>query len=83
MQELALRVNELSAVVYARVSSDQQTLGYSLQTQIEAGRIYAQQHNYRVLGDFSDDYTGENLDRPSLNKLRDFVSELEFVRSKN
>jgi site-specific DNA recombinase len=68
-------VSELSAVVYARVSSDQQTLGYSLQTQIDAGRIYAQQHNYKVLGEFSDDYTGESLDRPSLDKLRDFIAD--------
>jgi site-specific DNA recombinase len=75
VQDVTVRVSELTAVVYARVSSDQQTLGYSLQTQIEAGRVYAQHRNYKVLGEFSDDYTGESLDRPSLDKLRDFVAD--------
>jgi site-specific DNA recombinase len=65
----------VTAVIYARVSWETQREGYSLQTQIEAGYTHAAQHNYKILAEFSDDYTGNSLDRPSLDQLREFVIE--------
>jgi site-specific DNA recombinase len=62
------------AVLYARVSTDEQARGYSLQTQLEAGRRYAAERGYAVAADFQDDYTGESLDRPGLNELRQYVT---------
>jgi site-specific DNA recombinase len=64
----------MNAVIYARVSTDEQVHGYSLQTQLEACRKYASERGYRVVGEFKDDYTGASLDRPALNQLREFVS---------
>jgi site-specific DNA recombinase len=64
----------ISAVIYARVSTDEQGRGYSLPTQIEACRKYAIDRGYRVLKEFTDDYTGDSIDRPGLNDLREFVS---------
>jgi site-specific DNA recombinase len=75
MLEQPQETDERSAVIYARVSWETQREGYSLQTQIEAGYAYAAQHNYKILAEFSDDYTGASLDRPSLDQLREFVSE--------
>jgi site-specific DNA recombinase len=62
------------AAIYARVSTDEQARGYSLQTQLEAGRKYAAERGYTVAAEFQDDYTGESLDRPGLNELRAFVT---------
>ncbi|MGD0172857.1 MAG: recombinase family protein [Anaerolineales bacterium] len=63
-----------SAVIYARVSTDEQSRGYSIPTQIEACIKYAADRGYCVLKEFTDDYTGESIDRPGLNILREFVA---------
>lgn len=68
-------IRQMTVVIYARVSWATQRDGYSLQTQIEAGYTYAAQHNYKILAEFSDDYTGDSLDRPGLNQLREFIIE--------
>ena len=62
------------AVIYARVSSDEQTKGYSLQTQIEACRRYAEEHGMTVAEVFTDDFTGTKMDRPGLDALRDLLA---------
>jgi len=46
------------AVLYARVSTDEQAKGYSLPTQLEACRKYAEAAGYGVAATFQDDYTG-------------------------
>lgn len=63
------------SVIYARVSTDEQSKGYSLQTQIEACKRYAADCGYILLNTFSDDYSGATIDRPQLNALRDFVNQ--------
>jgi site-specific DNA recombinase len=69
------------ADIYSRVSTDEQAKGYSLKTQIEAGQAYAKERGYTVAAIFSDDYTGAAIDRPELNKLRDYMARnpLEVV----
>jgi site-specific DNA recombinase len=62
------------AVIYARVSTDEQTKGYSLPTQLEACRKYAAERGYEISAEFRDDHTGASLDRPGLNQLREFVA---------
>ena len=62
------------AAIYARVSTDEQSKGYSLQTQIDACQGYAKERRYAVVETFSDDYTGAALDRPALNELRDYMA---------
>lgn len=55
------------AVLYARVSTDDQAKrGYSLPTQLEACRKYAEQHGYAVIAEFADNYSGATpiADRP-------------------
>lgn len=61
------------AAIYSRVSTDEQSKGYSLQTQIDACQNYAIERGYTVVEIFSDDYTGAALDRPALNKLREYL----------
>ncbi len=61
------------AVLYARVSTEEQTKGYSLPTQLEACRRYALDKGYQVEREFTDAHTGTELDRPGLNELYQFV----------
>lgn len=60
--------------IYARVSTEEQVKGYSLQTQLESCQTYAKEHGYIVIETFADDYTGAVMDRPALNKLRDLIA---------
>ena len=62
------------AAIYARVSTDEQSKGYSLSTQVEACREYAAHQGYLVVDEFKDDYSGATLDRPALNNLRELAS---------
>ncbi len=49
----------LRAILYARVSTDEQAdKGYSLPSQLEACRRYAEQHGFTVVAEFQDDCTG-------------------------
>jgi site-specific DNA recombinase len=61
------------SVLYARVSTEEQTKGYSLPTQLEACRKYAVDKGYSVAGEFTDAHTGTELDRPGLNELYQFL----------
>jgi len=63
-----------TAYIYARVSTDEQAArGYSLPTQLEACRQYAEARGYCVLGEFTDDYTGTATMRPGLEQLYNAV----------
>ena len=64
-----------SAVIYARVSTDEQSKGYSIATQMEACQRYAGDKDYTVGATFTDDYTGASMDRPGLNELREYISQ--------
>lgn len=46
------------AVIYARVSTDEQVDNYSLSSQAELCRKYASQIGYQVIKEFQDDYSG-------------------------
>lgn len=61
------------AVIYARVSTEEQGKGYSLRTQIDSCRQYAEGKGYVVVAEFTDMYTGTELDRPGLTELYQFV----------
>ena len=61
------------AIVYTRVSTVEQTHGYSLQTQAESCRRYCTERGYTVLAEFSDAHSGTELDRPGLNAALDAV----------
>src|SRR5690348_9015984 len=74
MTEQSLTSSQLtSAVIYARVSTDEQAKGYSLSTQVESCSHYAKLKGYQILSVFTDDYTGESLDRPGLDSMRAFI----------
>src|SRR5215204_7534017 len=62
------------AITYARVSSDDQVRGYSLDQQIGALREWATQEGYEVLEEIRDEgWSGAYLERPGLDRVRDLV----------
>lgn len=69
------------AVLYARVSTEEQAKGYSLPTQLEACRKHAENKGYSVVCEFTDAHTGTELDRPGLNELYQFLetSKIHFM----
>jgi site-specific DNA recombinase len=59
------------AIIYARVSTDEQTeSGTSIGNQIAKGHAYAEAAGLKVVEVFSEDFTGTTLDRPELAKVR-------------
>jgi site-specific DNA recombinase len=67
----------LRAVLYARVSTDEQArTGYSLRQQLKALRDYCTAQRIEIVGEFADDgVSGAILERPGLGALRDRVAE--------
>lgn len=63
------------AVIYARVSTEEQSKGYSLQTQIESCKQYAIERGHTICQVFPEDYSGATIDRPELNHLRDYIAQ--------
>jgi site-specific DNA recombinase len=62
------------AILYARVSSDDQVRGYSLDQQIGALREWTAREGYEVLEEIRDEgWSGAYLERPGLDRVRDFV----------
>lgn len=66
------------AVIYARVSTEEQGKGYSLPTQIEGMHKHAVEQGYEVVNVFQDMHTGTELDRPGLNKVYEFLEKEGF-----
>jgi site-specific DNA recombinase len=71
-----LKRSVLWAILYARVSTDEQARsGYSLAQQLEALRAYAAQEGYEVLEEVVDPgQSGASLERPGMDRVRDLVA---------
>jgi site-specific DNA recombinase len=67
----------MRSALYARVSSDEQTQGYSLETQIQRMQEYAKRNGLNVAHTFVEDFSGMYLDRPELEKLLALVEQRE------
>jgi site-specific DNA recombinase len=71
-----LKRSVLWAILYARVSTDEQARsGYSLAQQLEALREYAAREGYEVLEEVVDPgQSGASLERPGMDRVRDLVA---------
>jgi site-specific DNA recombinase len=69
---------EMNAIIYARVSTDEQAeKGYSLQSQIEKCREFAQAENVNIVSEITDDCSGETLERPDFIELESILARKE------
>jgi site-specific DNA recombinase len=71
-----LKRSVLWAILYARVSTDEQARsGYSLAQQLEALREYAAREGHEVLEEVVDPgQSGASLERPGMDRVRDLVA---------
>jgi len=66
----------MKIAIYARVSSETQAKDGTIDSQIEALRAYAKEHELTIIHECLDDgYTGTELIRPGLDHLRDLAQE--------
>jgi len=68
-------MNKPIAVIYSRVSTEEQGRGYSLPTQVDSCQKYAIEKGYKVIAEFQDMHTGTELERPGLNALYALVEK--------
>lgn len=60
-----------SAAIYARVSTEEQQSGQTIQSQLEELRQTVKQNEYLAFGEYIDDgWSGALLERPALDRLR-------------
>tara|TARA_Y100000385_G_scaffold288795_1_gene356386 strand:+ start:184 stop:1746 length:1563 start_codon:yes stop_codon:yes gene_type:complete len=64
-----------SAVIMCRVSSDEQTKGYSLDVQFDALSSYCQRHEIHVLKHYREDHSAKNFNRPEWGKFMEFAKK--------
>ena len=66
-------MKERRAIIYTRVSSDEQAeKGYSLQYQEEQLRKYCANRDISIVAHYKEDYSAKTFDRPEFNKLMNF-----------
>jgi len=65
--------------LYARVSTERQEREDTIESQIKCLKDFAEQQRYIVYDVYQDDgYSGELLDRPDLDRLRDHAEQKKF-----
>lgn len=64
----------MRAIIYARVSTEEQGENFSIPSQIAAARRYASDRGWQVVAELSDMIPGGTLDRPALRKVRDLIA---------
>jgi len=65
----------MHAVIYARVSTEEQGDNFSIPAQLAACREYAERNGLQVVAECIDTMSGARLDRPGLQQVRDLVSQ--------
>lgn len=66
-------MSDTAAVIYARVSSEQQDANFSIPSQIDAAKEYAQRRGMRVLKVFHEDASGFIYPRPVLEQALELI----------
>jgi site-specific DNA recombinase len=66
----------MKVAIYARVSSENQAQQGSIESQLEALRVHAKAQGFTILEECLDDgYSGTNLVRPALDRIRDLAAQ--------
>jgi len=63
----------MRAIIYARVSTEEQENNFSLPSQVEACRRYASEHGMQMVAEVQDVASGATLDRPGLSRIRELA----------
>ncbi len=63
------------AILMSRVSSDEQSKGYSLDIQVEKLQAHSLKENIEVINVFKEDHSAKDFNRPEFKKFLQFVSK--------
>lgn len=61
------------AILYVRVSTDEQASGYSLQHQEDRLRLYCQYKEIEIVDIYTEDHSAKSFVRPAFNKLLEYL----------
>jgi site-specific DNA recombinase len=61
------------AILYVRVSTDEQATGYSLQHQEDRLRLYCQHKEIDIVSIYTEDHSAKSFARPAFNKLLEYL----------
>ena len=64
-----------NAIIYSRVSTEEQGKGYSLSDQKDRLEKYCQIKGIHIVASFVDEYSAKTFDRPAFKKLELFAKE--------
>ncbi|GGJ55268.1 recombinase family protein [Virgibacillus salexigens] len=68
------------AAIYARVSTEEQTKGFSLRSQVDYLKEYLERKGYKNIEVFVDDgYSGKNFDRPNIQRLMRNLQQFDAI----
>lgn len=65
----------MTAIIYKRVSTDEQAFGFSLTDQDKRLTEYCQKKGIEIAASFEDDYTGKTFNRPAFQNLLSFIKK--------
>ena len=68
----------MRAIIYARVSTDEQGDNFSLPSQIDACRTYATERGMQVVAELQDVQSGAVLERPGLARARELAHQRQI-----
>src|SRR3989475_3659322 len=72
-------MREMRAALYARVACTTPQTKQAIVSQLEALRDHAASSGMKIIGEFTDEgYTGLQLDRPGLERMRDLAEQRGF-----
>ena len=71
-----IKTNYPNAVIYTRVSSkEQEKEGFSIPAQLKLLQRYAEEHNYKVVNEYSDIETAKKVGRNAFNEMIAFLKK--------
>ena len=62
------------AILMARVSSDEQAKGYSLDIQVEKLLAHCQKENISVINIYKEDHSAKDFNRPEFKKMLQYLA---------
>lgn len=64
----------MRVILYKRVSTDEQAdKGFSLGFQDDFLRNFCKTYSHEIVGDYTEDYSGKNFDRPEYKKMKSWI----------
>jgi len=68
-------MTEKRAILYFRVSTEEQSQGNSLQYQLNYLQDYCRRNNYQVIKEYEEDYSAKTFKRPRWIELEEFCKK--------